>query len=342
MNNQPIAATAVSERTIERASYLSVALVLFVVGHYGLATPFITILFSSLILYFLGKRFSKPIAVLAFVILNLLLFYLFVHFIGEAVRALPVAATKSVPIVVEWANSYGINLPFTNPESLKEFALEGIKEQLRDVAKFAEIFTKESVYVIIGIVAACGLFTTPHLDLGRDSYAIRNNVYSVYAQKLTDRFSLFFESFRTVMGAQLAISTVNTFFTGLFVVALSLFGTPLPYSFVIVVITFLCGILPIVGNLISNTVIFSIGLTQSAHLAIISLLYLIVLHKFEYFLNSKIIGGRIKNPMWITLLGLLAGERLMGIPGMILAPVILNYVKLEGTRVTTTTENPQL
>jgi predicted PurR-regulated permease PerM len=59
-------------------------------------------------------------------------------------------------------------------------------------------------------------------------------------------------------------------------------------------------------------------------------------------LNSKIIGGRIKNPMWITLLGLLAGERLMGIPGMILAPVILNYVKLEGTRVTTTTENPQL
>jgi predicted PurR-regulated permease PerM len=66
---------------------------------------------------------------------------------------------------------------------------------------------------------------------------------------------------------------------------------------------------------------------------VISLLYLIVLHKFEYFLNSKIIGGRIKNPMWITLLGLLVGERLMGIPGMILAPVVLNYIKLEGTRI---------
>ncbi len=336
MNTEPISATAVSERTIVRASYASVVLVLFVVGHYGLATPFITILFSSLTLYFLGKFFSKPMAIVAFAALNLLLFYLFVHFLGEAVRALPAAAMKSVPIVVEWANSYGINLPFTNPESLKEFALTGIKEQLQEVAKFAEIFTKESVYVIIGIVAACGLFTTPHLDLGRDSYAIRDNLYSVYAQKLTERFSLFFQSFRTVMGAQLVISAVNTLFTGLFVVALSLFGTPLPYSFVIVVMTFLCGILPIVGNLISNTVIFSIGLTQSAQLAIISLLYLIVLHKFEYFLNSKIIGGRIKNPMWITLLGLLAGERLMGIPGMILAPVILNYVKLEGTRVATT------
>jgi predicted PurR-regulated permease PerM len=126
------------------------------------------------------------------------------------------------------------------------------------------------------------------------------------------------------MGAQVVISLVNTFFTGLFVLSLSLFGAPMPYSFVIIVVTFLCGLLPIVGNLISNTIIFCIGLTQSVQLGVISLSYLIILHKFEYFLNSKIIGGRIKNPMWLTLLSLLVGERLAGIPGMILAPVILN------------------
>jgi predicted PurR-regulated permease PerM len=39
--------------------------------------------------------------------------------------------------------------------------------------------------------------------------------------------------------------------------------------------------------------------------------------------------------MWLTLLGLLIGERLGGIPGMILAPVILNYLKLEGARIAT-------
>ena len=59
---------------------------------------------------------------------------------------------------------------------------------------------------------------------------------------------------------------------------------------------------------------------------------LIVLHKLEYFLNSKIIGGRIKNPMWLTLLGLILGERLMGIPGMILAPVVLHYIKVEASK----------
>jgi predicted PurR-regulated permease PerM len=62
-------------------------------------------------------------------------------------------------------------------------------------------------------------------------------------------------------------------------------------------------------------------------------LFLIIIHKFEYFLNSKIIGDRIKNPVWLTLLALVLGERLMGIPGMILAPVILHYIKVETSKI---------
>jgi len=48
---------------------------------------------------------------------------------------------------------------------------------------------------------------------------------------------------------------------------------------------------------------------------------------------SKIVGDRIQNPFWLTLLGLILGERLMGVPGMILAPVILHYVKLETSQI---------
>ena len=58
-------------------------------------------------------------------------------------------------------------------------------------------------------------------------------------------------------------------------------------------------------------------------------IFLIALHKTEYFLNSKIVGQRIQNPMWLTLLGLVLGEKLMGVPGMILAPAVLHYVKVE-------------
>jgi predicted PurR-regulated permease PerM len=37
--------------------------------------------------------------------------------------------------------------------------------------------------------------------------------------------------------------------------------------------------------------------------------------------------------VWLTLVGLIIGERLMGIPGMILAPVVLNYIKMEMSRI---------
>ena len=75
------------------------------------------------------------------------------------------------------------------------------------------------------------------------------------------------------------------------------------------------------------------GLTVDPKYALGALGFLIVIHKFEYFLNSKIIGKRIQNPMWMTLLGLILGERLMGVPGMILAPVILHYIKMETSRL---------
>ena len=112
--------------------------------------------------------------------------------------------------------------------------------------------------------------------------------------------------------------------TALFVVIVRLPYAPLCHSADI-----LCGLLPIVGNLISNVIIVCLAFTISFKLAVIALGFLVAIHKLEYFLNSKIIGDRIRNPIWLTLLALIIGERLMGIPGMVLAPVVLNYLRLE-------------
>jgi predicted PurR-regulated permease PerM len=100
----------------------------------------------------------------------------------------------------------------------------------------------------------------------------------------------------------------------------------------LIALTFICGLLPIIGNIISNTVIVFAAFTVSPRLALVALIYLVVIHKLEYFLNSKIIGDRIKNPMWLTLLGIVLGEKLMGVPGMILAPVVLHYIKVETSK----------
>ncbi len=323
----------ISQRTIERASYITVALFMVSLVYFGLTTPFITVLFGYLIITHLGRVLSKTWAVMGFCVLTLLLFWLFINSLHQAVGVLPTTAQKAIPMLVDFAHRYGFDLPFSDSGTLKSFVVEELRDRLEHLVKFAQLSTKEFVYVIIGLVVTCGVFVQRTIDLGAGSYKITHNVYSGFTEALSRRFSNFFLSFHTVMGAQVIISTVNTFFTGLFLVILYLCNYPLPYSFVIVVVTFLCGLLPIVGNLISNTVIFFIGLSQSMNLGIIALTYLIVLHKFEYFLNSKIIGGKIKNPMWLTLLGLLAGERLGGVPGMILAPVILHYCKFEASAI---------
>jgi predicted PurR-regulated permease PerM len=75
-------------------------------------------------------------------------------------------------------------------------------------------------------------------------------------------------------------------------------------------------------------------------MAMAALIFLIVIHKLEYFLNSKIVGWRIHNPLWLTLLGLIVGERVLGLPGMILAPVILYYIKLEASATKVPAQTP--
>ena len=138
-------------------------------------------------------------------------------------------------------------------------------------------------------------------------------------------------SHATVIGAQMTISCINTFLTAIFVSVVQL-----PNASVVIGLTFLCGLIPIVGNIVSNTVIVFIGFMVSPRVAIGALIFLVVVHKLEYFLNSKIIGDRIRNPIWLTLFGLIVGEKIMGIPGMILSPVVLNYLRIEMSKIEVT------
>ena len=114
---------------------------------------------------------------------------------------------------------------------------------------------------------------------------------------------------------------------------LAMAGVAAMGAVVVIGVTFLCGLIPVIGNLVSNTVIVGIGFTVSPKMALTALVFLVVIHKLEYFLNSKIIGQRIHNPLWLTLLALVLGEKLMGISGMILAPVVLNYIRMEASRI---------
>jgi len=316
-------ATAVPRKPVV-ISYIFFAALMLLVAMLHLGTPFVAALFSYLALRKLAFSRRRWVAMLLFIVFMAALFSGCVFFLKRAVVALPDIVETTIPTVVQSAQAHGIELPFTDLNSLKTVAMDSVRDALGDLGNYVRIATKEFAFLLIGVVIAAGIFLNPDFETNEERRNRGANLYSIYTSEIRKRFASLYDSFETVIGAQIIISVVNTCLTGIF-----LFTFGLRHATVVLILTFLCGVLPIVGNLISNTIIVCISFVASLKLAIFALIFLLVIHKLEYFLNSKIIGGRIRHPMWLILLALLIGEQLMGIPGMILAPVILSFIKVE-------------
>jgi predicted PurR-regulated permease PerM len=150
------------------------------------------------------------------------------------------------------------------------------------------------------------------------------------ALALTARVERFATAFRRVALSQLSISFVNTCFLAAYlIVGLSLFDIRLPLTKTMIGITFVVGLLPIVGNLLSNSIVVIVSLGHSPAVAVASLVFLVVIHKLEYFLGARIVGSRIKSQIWELLLAMMAMEAMFGVPGLVAAPIFYAYLKSE-------------
>ena len=326
--------------TPTKISYAVLGVTIVMIGALHVGVPLLVLLFSYFILRkLLQLTRSKWIALVLFLLFAAGLTYAGVHFTRAAIRELPEVAEHSIPSASAWAQARQIELPFTDFDSFRDVVIDTLKEQaqyIQNVAQFARATSATIAFAIIGIVIAVSLIFNSRID----SYygpELGQNLYSALSREIATRFTDFFHSFSTVMGAQITISLINTVLTAIFILSIGLPNAP-----VVIVLTFLCGLLPIVGNLVSNTIIVCLAFTLSLKMALFSLLFLIGIHKLEYVLNSKIIGTRIRNPAWLTLIALIIGERLMGIPGMILAPVVLNYLRVELSKIEVQPASTQL
>jgi len=160
--------------------------------------------------------------------------------------------------------------------------------------------------------------------------ATQHDRYPLFARSMVERISLFGTAFRNIVFAQVRISAINAAFTGIYLaVVLPLLGVNLPFTKTMILITFIAGLLPVVGNLISNTVIVVVSMSHSLAIALSSLLFLVVIHKLEYFLNARIVGGQIRAHAWELLIAMLAMESAFGIAGVAAAPIYYAYIKSE-------------
>ncbi|SDQ86658.1 AI-2E family transporter [Paraburkholderia tuberum] len=180
----------------------------------------------------------------------------------------------------------------------------------------ARAFTHVLLGMIIGAIIA----------VGAQKHIQRLPLSTAFVTRVT-RFA---DAFRRIVFAQVKISALNTVFTAIFLlVILPVFHDRLPLSKTLVLVTFIVGLLPVIGNLISNTIIVAVALSVSFPAAIMSLVFLILIHKLEYFLNARIVGGQIEARAWELLIAMLVMEAAFGLAGVIAAPIFYAYIKRE-------------
>ena len=198
-------------------------------------------------------------------------------------------------------------------------------EWLRGHGQEAQIWGQEAGHLLIQLIM--GMIIGGIVAL-HDSCP--NTVLPAFALALRQRVIYLQQAFERIVFAQVRISAINAGLSAIYLlVILPASGVHLPLSKTMVLITFLVGLLPVVGNIISNTIIVLVSLSHSVQLAFFSLCYLIVIHKLEYFLNARIIGTRINAKAWELLIAILVMEALFGLPGVVAAPVFYAWLKME-------------
>ena len=209
-------------------------------------------------------------------------------------------------------------------DALRAAAVTWLRDHAAQVQLWGQHTLRGATYVIAGaLIGALAVVQTRPTTSG-------NGPETPWVGALMERFALFEQSFGAVVFAQLRIATVNTVLTGIYVLAvLPALGAPLPMAFTLVAFTFVASLIPIVGNLLSNTVIVVFSLTQGLGITALSLGFLVAIHKLEYVLNALIVGGRIGTKAFELLAIMLLFEALFGLAGLVMAPIVYAYAKAE-------------
>jgi predicted PurR-regulated permease PerM len=247
-----------------------------------------------------------------------------VAFFHSEAGSLPVLLQKMAEIIEssramlpDWARE---RMP-GDAEGLKLAAVVWLREHAGELQLAGKEAGLALVHILIGMVIGA-------LVSLREAGAAQN--YRPLARALAERAARLGQAFRRMVFVQMRIAALNTLFTGIYLaLVLPLFGVHLPLIKTMIAITFVAGLLPVVGNLISNTVIVVVSLSHSFDAVGGSLAFLIAVHKFEYFLNARIVGAQIRASAWELLLAMAVMEAAFGIAGVVAAPIYYAYLKGE-------------
>jgi len=229
-----------------------------------------------------------------------------VETLGSLRKTLPSSVAEILPATIEDLRQQLVELMGDHVQKISLVGMESIK-----------VFAHILLGMVVGGMAAVHHFTEHHTA-------------PPLINALRSRLRTLTVAFDKVVFAQVKISGLNATLTAVYLlIILPLFGVQMPMAMILVLLTFAVGMLPVVGNLISNTVIVVISLGVSPVVGAASLLFLVLIHKAEYFMNARIVGHEVQATAWELLSAMLLLEAVFGMVGLVAAPVVYAWLKAE-------------
>lgn len=201
----------------------------------------------------------------------------------------------------------------------QSWLVDYLQSQSKALTGFGTAGLRASLLVYVGLVVGA-------LMVGTAAPAAKGPLRRELRQRGRD----FMNAFRQIVVAQFWIAAFNATCTAAFLwLALPLAGVAMPYSATLVGLTFVAGLVPIVGNLLCNSVLTIAGVSVSPAVGLACLLFLVAIHKFEYFINAKVVGKRTNTAAWELLTVMFIGEAIFGVAGLVAAPLYYAFAKRE-------------
>ena len=208
-----------------------------------------------------------------------------------------------------------------NAEALRHTVSQLLREHATELQMVGKGVGMALVHILVGMVIGALISLRE---------ALPSETLGPLARAMVERAHRVGAAFRRIVFAQIRISALNTTLTGIYLgVVLPILGIHLPFAKTMIAITFLIGLMPVIGNLISNTIIVVVSLSYSLGAAVGSLAFLVIIHKLEYFVNARIVGSQIRAAAWELLMAMVVMEAAFGIAGVIAAPIFYAYLKDE-------------